>query len=312
MIRTLLRLLQPRHAAAQRGAMFGMDARIALIVAAILAAAGGVTYMSKLERDKVSQAEDGANVLRQGLSKYYQNVSINVLPDNLEPLFASGTVAEPSLRKDPWGNPWYYSRASMNVELEGTPITVHYAVIFSAGKDGVADTSPLTSEADYAGWQTAKDDIGVKFSTRDIEVARRAEYVARAQLIIDKLEATESAAYIEAQAGCTAEGEQPTWCTDHEGKNYTQFNYYPPSSMDEVEDSVSYGRNVLSKPAYQSGEENDMQQLMLDIGLPAAYAKDPWGRILNYHSNVTNRTDPPFAASICYSFGDNCFARVQQ
>jgi hypothetical protein len=51
---------------------------------------------------------------------------------------------------------------------------------------------------------------------------------------------------------------------------------------------------------------------MADLGLPTSYAFDPWGRTLNYHGNITGRTDPPFSASICYAFaGENCFTRVE-
>jgi type II secretory pathway pseudopilin PulG len=296
---------------AQRGAMFGMDARIALIVAAILAAAGGVTLMSRLERSKVDQAEAEVAELRDGLNKYYQNVSINQLPGTLAPLLQSGLITSPNLQNDPWGNPWFYSTASANVELEGTPITVHYAVIYSAGKDGVADSPGLASADDFAGWQPLRDDVGVKYSSRDVETTRRSEFVARAQLIVDKLEAQEAASFVDAQGACSGDAEAPTWCTDLQGKNYTQFNFYPPSSLDETAGAVNYARNVDNKPAYQSGDEADMQQLMLDLGLPANYAKDPWGRILNYHSNITARTDPPFSASVCYSFGEDCFARAR-
>jgi type II secretory pathway pseudopilin PulG len=302
----------PARPASQRGAMFGMDARIALIIAAILAAAGGITFMSRLERSNVDKAEGSVAKLRDGVSKYYQTISINQLPENLSLVFEQNMIDDPSLKADPWGNPWYYNMASADLDLEGTPITVHYAVIYSGGKDGVADSANLVSADDYASWQTAGDDVGIKLSTRDIEVSRKAEFLDRARLIVDKLEATESAAYIEAQTACTGTTDVPAWCTDYEGKNYTQFNYYPSSSLDETSGAISYLRNILSKPVYQSGDENDMQQLMLDLGLPALYAKDPWGRVLSYHSNITERTDPPFASSICFGFGEDCFARARQ
>jgi hypothetical protein len=293
---------------AQRGAMFGMDARIALIVAAILTAAGGITIMSRLERSKVEQADQGAATLRDALLKYYQSIGINQLPDSLETLFQAGLVADPSLRKDPWGNPWYYERFSTPVQIEGNPVTVHYAVIYSGGKDGVANSPGLQSDADFAQWETLNDDVGLKVSTRDIELSRLEDYRARGQLIIDKLESAESAAYIEAQGSCTGTS-PPDWCNDKDGKNYTQFNYYPASSLDKTDGVLYYATRVLNKAVYNSGDENDMAQLMSDLGLPPAYAKDPWGRLLQFNSNVTGRADPPFSASICFSFGENCFSQ---
>lgn len=298
------------HFASQRGAMFGMDARIALIVAAILTAAGGITIMSRLERSKVDLAEVSVDKLRGALLKYYQTVSINQLPDTIEPLFQQGLVDDPNLKKDPWGNPWYYEHFSSNISLEGTPITVHYAVIYSGGKDGVANSPGMNSEIDYAQWEQGNDDVGIKISTRDIEVARQQEYVARGQLIIDKIESSESAAFIEAQGSCTGNS-PPTWCADTDGKNYTQFNFYPVSAADGTDGVVYYQSKVLNKPIYQSGDENDMRQMLADLGLPTTYARDPWGRIMQYSSNITERTDPPFAASICFSFGENCFSQPE-
>lgn len=291
----------------QRGAMFGMDARIALIVAAILTAAGGITVMSRMERSKVDEAQIMSEKLREGLLKYYANISINQLPDALEPIFLANLIDDPAARKDPWGNPWYYEKLAANVQIEGTPVTVHYAVIYSAGKDGVPNSPGIGSDLDYAQWEPLKDDIGLKVSTRDVEMKRLTEYRARGLLVVDKIEAAESSAFLEAQGNCTGTT-PPGWCEDTEGKNYTQFNYYPVSNLDTTDGVVRYATTILTKNVYNSGDETDMQQLMIDLGLPPSYAKDPWGRTLQYHSNVTQRTDPPFAASICYSFGENCFS----
>ncbi|MCP5405447.1 MAG: hypothetical protein H6922_04405 [Pseudomonadaceae bacterium] len=298
-----------RRSRAQRGAMFGMDARIALIVAAILTAAGGYTLMSRLDRSKVEAAEMGAELLRDATLRYYQQIGINRMPDSLDELFQNALVADPSLKKDPWGNPWYYQHFSSNVSLEGTMVNVHYAVIFSGGKDGVKSSADLYSETDYAEWAPMGDDVGIKVSTRDIELKRKDEYVARAQLIVDKLEAAEASAFVEAQGACGGT-EAPTWCTDQDGKNYTQFNFYPASTMDTSDGVVYYATTIQGGAPYQSGDTADMQRLMADLGLPSSYAMDPWGRSLNYHSNVSERADPPFSASICYSFnGANCFVR---
>lgn len=305
----MIQVAPHRRMLAQAGAMFGMDARIALIVAAILTAAGGLTLMSKMERGNVERAEVGVDLLREGVLKYYQQIGINRMPDNLDQVFQNGLVSDPDLKKDPWGNPWYYQHFSSNVSLEGTLVNVHYAVISSAGKDGVNNSPALSSELDYAEWQPMGDDVGLKVSTRDIEVARKSEYVARAQLIIDKLEAYESGGFVEAQNACSSNGDDlPTWCSDQSGKNYTQFNFYPKSDKDTTDGVVYYQTDVVGKQPYQSGNEDDMKRLMADMGLPGNYATDPWGRTLNFHSNITERSDPPFSASICFSLdGQDCF-----
>ncbi|PZP39724.1 MAG: hypothetical protein DI585_03120 [Pseudomonas fluorescens] len=293
----------------QSGAMFGMDARIALIVAAILTAAGGITIMSRLESSKVQAAEMQAEILKEGLGRYYQQVGINQLPGSLDELFRSGNITDPSLRRDPWGNPWEYSHTTATVRIEDTPITMQLAVIYSRGKGGVAESGPVNSESDFNDWITRGDDIGTKFISRDIEMSRLQEYRARAQLIIDKLEAVESASYLEAQNTCSAGQTIPDWCTNVEGKNYTLFNYYPMADSDDTSGVIYYSDKVQSKRSYASGNLSEMQQMMIDLGLPAAYAQDPWGRVLMYSPNITQRTDPPFSASLCFSSGENCLSR---
>jgi hypothetical protein len=297
---------------AQSGAMFGMDARIALIVAAILTAAGGVTIMSRLESSKVQAAEMQSELLKEGLSRYYTQVGINKLPDTLDELFRAGGITDPSLRKDPWGNPWEYSHTIATIRIEDTPITLQLAVIASRGKDGVGNSPSVNSENDFNEWQTRGDDIGTKYTSRDVELARLQEYRARAQLIIDKLEAVESASFLEAQNTCSAGETIPDWCTNIDSKNYTLFNYYPRSDADDTTGVVYYSDKILSKKTYASGNLSEMQQMMIDLGLPAAYAQDPWGRTLMYSPNVTARTDPPFSASLCFSSGENCLARSSE
>lgn len=292
----------------QSGAMFGMDARIALVVAAILTAAGGITLMSRLESNKVQAAEQQVEIVRDGLARYYAEVGINRMPDSLEEVFRAGKITDPGLRRDPWGNEWEYSHAITTVRVEDTPVTLQMAVIYSKGKDGVANSGGIGGENDFNEWQTRGDDVGAKFTSRDIEEKRLKDYRANAQLIIDKLEAVESAGFLEAQNTCSAGGTVPDWCTNTDTKNYTQFNYYPKSSADSTSGVVYYADKVQSKRTYESGNLADMQQMMTDLGLPPAYAQDPWGRILMYSGNITGRTDPPFSASICFADGNNCLS----
>lgn len=295
----------------QGGAMFGMDARIALLIAAILAAVGGWQMMSRLESGKTGAAEQQAEILRKALETYYQNVGINHLPDNLDELFGSNLVTDMALKKDPWGNDWIYYHTTGEIKVEGVSIQAQYAVIYSRGKNGVDDSEGFSSPDGFSDWEAQKDDIGVKYISRDTELQRVDDYRERAKLIIDKLEAAESAGYVEAQGSCTAES-PPAWCIEGD-KNYTMFNYYPKSDADTTSGVVYYSEKVGNKQPYTSGNQEDMEQLMADIGLPAFYAHDPWGRTLMYSSNVTGRTVPPFSASFCFSAGgEDCLANQQQ
>lgn len=304
MLKALLSFFNPLRQ--QTGALFGMDARIALIIASVLVGTGGVTIMSRLERSKVLQAENTLDELRQGIDTYYRTISVTQLPLALDDLFTEGVVNNLGMKQDPWNRRWYYSTYSANITLEGTPIVMHYATIHSAGKDGVNNSAAITSEIDYAQWEPLNDDIGIKFSTRDVEVERLAEYRARGQLITDKLSAFESAAYLQATGACESTTPE-SYCENVDNKNYTQLNYYPQSDLDNTEGVVYFSTISGGSPNFTAGDINDMQELMSALGLPTLYATDPWGRTLFYHSNVTERSNPPFTASICFSDGGNCF-----
>ncbi|MBI1309337.1 MAG: hypothetical protein GC129_05790 [Proteobacteria bacterium] len=302
--------LPSRMFSGQSGAMFGMDARIALIIAAILASVGGWQMMSRLESSKVDAAQQQAEQLKDALDRYYQTKGINHLPNSLEELFTEGVITDPSLKTDPWGAPWEYAHSSAQLRFEDMPVTTQFAVIYSRGKNGLNDSGGFSGLDDFAQWAPGKDDVGTKYISRDVERKRIDEYRGRAQLIIDKLEAAESSAFLEAQNTCGGDS-PPAWCTDTAGKNYTLFNFYPKADSDDTTDVIYYSEKVANKPVYSSGNVDDMQQLMIDLGLPANYATDPWGRILMYNPNVTGRTIPPFSASICFSAGENCLARKE-
>ena len=310
-MRFILKSLFSPHAPSQCGAMFGMDARVALIIMAILAGVGGYQIMSRLESTKSDQAEAQAAELREGLKKYYETVGINKLPDSLEELFRSSVVTNPNLRRDPWGNTWEYFHNEYSTRIEDTPITVQFAVIFSRGKNAIDDTGGFGGMEDFAGWEPKKDDLGVKYTSRETELGRLATYRKNAQLILDKIEAYEAAAFLEAQSTCSAK-DAPAWCTDMEGKNWTLFNYYPRTDADDTGGMIYYAEKVLNKRTYSSGNLDEMQQLMMDLGLPASYAQDPWSRVLMFNPNITARTDPPFSASVCFSAGENCLSRREQ
>lgn len=291
----------------QRGAMFGMDARIALLIASVLAAAGGVTLMSKLERSRVEGTELGLELIKSAVETHYKAEGIRQLADNIQTLFDGGFVKDPALLMDPWQNDWKYQTLSRDISIGDFDVTEHLLTIHSTGKDGVNDTPVPTTAAEWALWTPQNDDIGTKYSTIEVEKARVSEYRGRAKLIIDKLEAHASSNYLEAQRLCDAGDEGTDWCADkpEEGDSYTDFNFYPQSNTDNS--GAIYFEDINSGGAadiYISGDEYSMQRLMETLGLPPEFATDPWQRVLVYDSNYiqdrTNAHKPPFTASIAY------------
>lgn len=294
----------------QKGAMFGMDARIALVVASVLAAAGGVTIMSRLERSKVEQTEIGVELIRNALESHYRSTGITSLAADIDTLFTAGLIPDSTLTTDPYGNAWNYNTISVTKTINNTDVTVHLATIHSNGRDGVNDSTTIVDEADYASWEPSDDDIGAKFSTIEIEKERVLRYREQAQQIIDKLSAHESGRFLYINGVCPAGDDSHADCvheTPDPDVHHSNYNYYPKSSLDSSGATYLDPDVTGSYQTYTAGNSTDMQQLLSDIGLPTSFATDPWNRTLYYDSNITDRTSPPYSASICFSSAGSCF-----
>jgi len=293
----------------QSGAMFGMDARIALIIAAILTAAGGYAYMSRIESAKTEQAEAQSQMLVQAVGRYYAEISTAKLPDTLDEVLASSILTDPTIKTDPWGKPWEYSRTSAQVQYEGAPMTLQLAAVWSRGKNGVNDSSALISDADFAQWAPGKDDLGTKYTSRDIELKRSSNRRNQAEQILEAFNTYSDNGYLEAQAVCEGT-EPPEWCGLGTEQSYGQFNFYPRTDADSTANVVYYTDRVKAKATYASGQLADMEQLMVDLGLPASFARDDWGNVLMINPNSSGRTNPTYSVTLCYAAsGENCLQK---
>lgn len=311
--------------------MFSMDARIALIIASVLAGVVGTQVIQRIERNRVAAAEQGVEQLLAGLQNYYKTVSLDAIPPGNPETFNTGTnnfeqvivdeglVAQDNLNTDPWGNVWTYDTCSRNATIEGLPVTVHHAVLFSHGPDGVADsgTGDILTNAlcatDYASWNVGGDDIGEKFSTFDIERSRVEITRQRLGAIRDGLSAYEASRFMEAQTTCS--GSPPAACDFNNSGGYEAgeevgYNFFPRSTNDVPPHTGTDPYDYYFIPDFRiaTGSEisevnNDltsMQNFVNLLGLNNEYARDPWGRTLCYESNVTNQLSSPFTVRVEY------------
>ena len=322
------KLFTLRALTSQRGAMFSMDARIALIIASVLAGVVGTQVIQRIERNKVAAAEQGVAQLMEGLKNYYTTESLDDVPpggvadafntptDNFESVILdTGLVTQDNLNTDPWGEVWTYDECNRPATIEGSEVTVHHVVVFSHGPDGVPDsagveppdTPPFTSPdynfltdgscaTNYANWSAQGDDIGEKFSTFDIERKRVEITRERLNSIREALGAYESSKFMEAQTNCPG----ASYCdfdgsTTYESGEEENYNFFPTdggTTATYFEASPTYNNNIP-----------DMEDLVILLGLNSNLAQDPWGRTLCYESNRTGRPKPPFSAKVEYTSG---------
>lgn len=312
----------------QTGAMFSMDARIALVVASVLAVSIGGMQMSRIERTKVENTDVAATLILKGIEQFYVSAANTAVPTTwanvTTQIFDAGFVENQTLTTDGWGSAWVYDTCqATNVSIDGTIVpAVNYVAIYSAGKDGTnnsgtGDFLPNgTCAASYGAWSPAGDDIGHKFSTLEIEKDRVKKFTIQGREILDALTAYENRMFIENQAVCSASANPETlgrcdW-VDPGGNVYEpgeegRAHYYPRSSEDGTAANFYYVPNLITAPAgvqntYSTvaapANNNSMEALMELIGLTREHAVDPWGRRLVYDSNVTDALTAPFSISV--------------
>jgi len=314
----------------QRGAMFSMDARIALVIASVLAGVVGTQVVQRIERSRVEAAEAGVQTLISGLENYYKTVSLNAVPPGDPSTFNTGAgnfdaviidtgiVPDSSLATDPWGRNWVYETCNAAATIEGVQVTVHYVVLYSGGpnltnESGANDfLTNAACAANYSAWNATADDIGIKFNTFDIERDRVAEMKNKLVTVQSALQAYETTLFLENQTFCANVANQantPRCNFDGVGGylpgEEINLNYFPRSTNDPNVGGYYYVPNGRAAAGGELSVVNntaaDMTSLMALIGLSTNYIRDPWGRLLCYESNRTNNVRAPFTAKLEYT-----------
>lgn len=312
----------------QRGAMFSMDARIALVIASVLAGVVGTQVVQRIERGRVEAAESGVQTLISGLENYYKTVSLNAIPPGDPSTFNTGAgnfqsvvldtgiVPQANLATDPWDRNWVYDTCTAAATIEGVQVNVHYAVLYSGGPNLTNESGSndfLTNAAcaaNYAAWNTTADDIGVKFNTFDIERERVDEMKRKLADIEGALQAYETSRFLENQTYCSNganQGQTPR--CDYNGGGYItgeeiSLNYFPRSTNDgtAADYYIPDGRTATGNELNTvSNTAASITSLMTLLGLSSNYVRDPWGRLLCYESNRTDNTQAPFTAKVEYT-----------
>lgn len=316
----------------QRGAMFSMDARVALVVASVLAGAISVQVVQKIQRDRIAATEGGVLELMIGLENYYRATIPATVPDSFNDggtddfesaIIDDGYVDNASLVVDAWGNDWTYDYCETTRTIDGITRPIFYAVIYSHGPDEANDSAVTadflpngsTCASSFGAWQPENDDIGAKFTSIDVERERVARHQRQAKEVIDALQAYETGLFLDNQRHCASVGnpggdKRCNWDTTG-GNEYdlgeeARMNYYPSSTLD-AGDSATPPNNYYYEvyalgtgSSYDPGSANGMRNFVELLGLPTEYATDPWGNSLCYDSNSTDRDEAPFLATIKY------------
>lgn len=314
------------------GVIFGMDARIALVIVSIISAALAVNKLSLRESQKIKDVTLNMTELHNNIMNYYKtyHTDLSELHSNLGvSIYTQDQTVQDqffgpiqNLKYDPWGNEWEIKvfsavDTSSTVTVSGEQIDPKCIVIFSSGADKYSylgtNYSATTYDAcvnntglpaDLSVASTESDDYFYKFTTIGFEIEAHADAAKRLSEIKDAL-----ILYAQAQKNARiqycndldqATADADALCDRDTSGTYEQSeldnaNFYPKSTTDVT--AAVYG----SDATYDSTNSTHMGNLMSILGLPSEYKEDMLGRTLVYDSNVSATTAPTYYASIKYS-----------
>lgn len=309
----------------QQGAVFGIDARIALVIVSIASMAIVLNKNAVEESRKLHQVTYDilklSDHIMQQYSVYHDNISIlnNIYAESssVQNDFWSGAD---NLKYDPWGNAWIFAvfdGETENVKILGEPVYPKCILIYSAGGDNYHyynkadsafpqnyDECLANKGLTVANHTRVHDDYFYKFTTIEYEANANKEAKRRLKQIQTALQNYQQAEYNNRLKYCddldSAVANVDPLCDINSDNLYDStelavINFLPKSSL-ESNNAVEYANSTLYN--YQSSA--DRKALLAKLGLPDSYNEDLIGRALYYHSNNTNVTTSPYVAKIYY------------
>ena len=290
----------------QRGALFGMDARIALVAMGVAATAIGVVAITHLDESKINTATNHIVALKNGIFRQCQ-MALNCHASYTDPVDSSVNYTSEydyDNGNDPWGTPYLITAVPVSKTIAQETVTVVFYTIVSSGPNAADDSSVITNETDYQTWQPAGDDIGLKFSTYQLAHDIVMQDKTRLAEIANRLNAYEKATLETLRTFCDTPANQlNTNCDFDNSGTYTtdeefQINLFPKATGEAT------ASKYYSATTYTSGDPTGMSNMLQLIGfsstVASTYATDALGRMLRYTSNANGATRAPFAARVWY------------
>jgi len=308
----------------KKGAVFGIDARVGLILLSIASLAIALNKQSLNESRKIKDITFNILEVSDLIMESYKKNHLNdkLLQTGYAAMIAADKKdlwqGREDLYLDPWGNEWAikaFSSDGLGLQAFGQEIKPACFVVFSAGADGYHHLNATFSAANYTdcvnnvGLPTAStvtetsDDYFYKFTTIGYEIELNNDTEDRLKNIQKEL-----LNYQQAQKNIrvnycndlsAAAADADVKCDIDTSGTYVDseldlLNYLPKSSLDVT--AAKYANTT----SYNPDTTADMENLMLLLGLPKSYATDLIGRTLRYTSNVNNSVASPFIASFHY------------
>lgn len=307
------------HKNLQRGAMFGLDARITLVIASIIGLVIGINQLARINSHKVSETQQRMTAVQTAALRFYDDTG--TLATGTASLLVPDAFGQDYLdvtnSVDAWDNAYTFLHHTFCGSLlagQQAGLASSNIIIISAGSDGVlnhdyttdynnqrCDALASNMEALMVG-----DDLMVKANTYNIDLRRFAQAQKQLEEIKEKIEALAAHNRLRWQRNCEASGLGLTGCDYDADGLYTLgeelgMNFFPEATEVVAGCAASrpfYADNASFTRSYASGDLVSMQSLMTMLGLPIAYAQ--FGPILQYDSNDGDICVGPFNFKLWY------------
>lgn len=315
----------------KKGAVFGIDARISLLIISIASLALVINKNAVEESRKLKQVTYDILKLSDHITNkyatYHDDISVlnNIYSqsDADQDKFWSGAD---DLKYDPWGNPWIFAvfdGEAENIKILGESVYPKCILIYSAGSDGYHYFNKTDSAfaQNYAECISNKglnvalhskvhDDYFYKFTTIEYEANANKEAKRRLEVIQTALQNYQQAEYNSRLKYCddldSATANTDLLCDINGDNTYVAdelsvINFLPKSTLD-----TNISVNYANATAYNYQTNTDRKAFLTRLGLPESYNEDDIGRALYYHSNSTNVITSPYIAKIYYEDCASC------
>ena len=224
--------------------------------------------------------------------------------------FTNSDVQSPNFgiseKRDPLGRGLeMYFIVEMNVDRYSPGDYIVHTVFYSRGANNVKDQDPPTNIEELRAFDriAAKDDLMYVFSTKPIYLKAKAEGLKRLSEIKDKTLQFAEMTYIDRTSLCATESTVSANCDRDSDGDYDNLdknaiinlNPFFKSSLDTS--SADYFNNSV---VYDGTDATTSTFILNSLKMPDYYKYDLMGNLLNYHSNMGERTKAPYTMEVWY------------
>lgn len=296
----------------KKAVVFGMDARVTLMVTSILMLVVGYNIFVSSEKKNINIVKTDLQMIKIATLNFYEdNYSVPTVQNLLERKYLS---LKDNINSDPWGVSYHLESVTNEEIFNSTKVNTKYMYAISYGNDGVKNTTEPTTKAEWEALVAGGDDIILKFDSLKIEDKLTKMEFDQLEIVKFLLETYVNKKESENTTFCNIISNQTEARCDvnQDGKyDYREelnLNYMPKEISDAngkyylTINSVHLTQNIF-KSGYINSTVNDQHNMYSFMNLiegPKELVISPRNLVLHFDSNIYKNTQTPYFAKVWY------------